>query len=224
MKDIFLLDVDDTLLDFGRAEREQVLDTLRAHGIPADDGAAERFHAINARLWKQLERGETTRAELVVERFRLLLRELGAAGDAQALSAHFFGGMGQRAYLLAGAEEFLRALSACGRVYAVTNGSKVLQRQRMAAAGILPCFTDVFISEEVGCNKPQEGYVRHVAEHIPRFCRERAVYVGDSLTSDMVCAERLHVDFILFGRARPAGYAGMVAEDHRAALALIDTL
>ena len=141
MKDIFLLDVDDTLLDFGRAEREQVLDTLRAHGIPADEGAAERFHAINARLWKQLERGETTRAELVVERFRLLLRELGAAGDAQALSAHFFGGMGQRAYPLAGAEEFLRALSARGRVYAVTNGSKALQRRRICAAGLAPFYT-----------------------------------------------------------------------------------
>ena len=36
MKTLFLLDVDDTLLDFHRAEREQVMEMLRTHGIPAD--------------------------------------------------------------------------------------------------------------------------------------------------------------------------------------------
>ena len=133
-------------------------------------------------------------------------------------------GMPQRAYALAGAAEFLQALSLRGRVYAVTNGAARVQRRRMEAAGILPFFTDVFISEEAGANKPQEAYVRHVERHIPAFCRERAVYVGDSLTSDMVCAARLHVDFILFGKARPAGYAGLYAPDHTSALALIDTL
>ena len=33
MKDIFLLDVDDTLLDFHRAEREQLIATLTQSGI-----------------------------------------------------------------------------------------------------------------------------------------------------------------------------------------------
>ena len=51
MKDIFLLDVDDTLLDFHRAEREQVVATLRAHGIAADADTAARFHVINDGLW-----------------------------------------------------------------------------------------------------------------------------------------------------------------------------
>ena len=69
MKNLFLLDVDDTLLDFHRAEREQLLATLHAHGIAADEGTAARFHVINDGLWKALERGETTRERLVVERF-----------------------------------------------------------------------------------------------------------------------------------------------------------
>lgn len=39
MKDIFLLDVDDTLLDFRRGEREQLLETLSCMGIAADGAA-----------------------------------------------------------------------------------------------------------------------------------------------------------------------------------------
>ena len=77
MKDIFLLDVDDTLLDFHRAEREQLIATLMQSGIAADEGTAARFHVINDGLWKKLERGELTRERLAVERFEILLAELG---------------------------------------------------------------------------------------------------------------------------------------------------
>ncbi len=224
MKDIFLLDVDDTLLDFQRAEREQVIATLTEAGIPADEGTAARFHAINDALWKQLERGETTRARLVVERFERLLEELGAAGDAQALSESFFRGMPQRAYAFDGAADFLRALCAKGSVYALTNGAKGLQRRRIGQAGLAPFFTDVFISDEIGCNKPSDGYVGYVLAHIPGFARERAVYVGDSLTSDMVCARKMGTDFILYRPNLPAGYAGMWAANYADVLKILDTL
>lgn len=224
MKTLFLLDVDDTLLDFHRAEREQVMETLRSHGIPADEGTAARFHEINDGLWKKLERGETTRARLVVERFEILLSELGVQGDAQALSRSFFEGMPGRAYAFDGAADFLRRLAARGRVYAVTNGSKALQRRRICAAGLTPFFTDIFISEEVGCNKPSAAYADYVLAHIPAFSRAAAVYLGDSLTSDMVCAQAMGVDFILYRPERPAGYAGLLAGSYAQALALIDTL
>mgnify|MGYP001624392617 FL=1 len=224
MKDLFLLDVDDTLLDFHRAEREQLLATLHAHGIAADEGTAARFHVINDGLWKALERGETTRERLVVERFEILLGELGVRGDAEALSRTFFEGMPRRAYAFEGAADFLRTLAVRGRVYAVTNGAKALQRRRIAAAGLAPWFSALFISEEVGHTKPSPAYAGYVLSHIPHFDRGRAVYVGDSLTSDMVCANTMDVDFILYRSECPAGYRGLFAPDYKSALALIDTL
>ena len=224
MKDIVLLDVDDTLLDFHRAEREQVVATLRAHGIAADADTAARFHVINDGLWKALERGETTRERLVVERFEILLAQLGAEGDARALSQDFFAGMPQRAYAIEGAADFLRTLCARGRTYAVTNGARALQRRRIAAAGLSSYFTDLFISDEIGHTKPSQGYVDYVKQHIPEFAPERAVYVGDSLTSDMVCAERLNVAFILCRAERPAEYTGLFAENYQKILSVIGTL
>ena len=171
MKNIFLLDVDDTLLDFHRAEREQVIATLAEHGIAANESTADLFHVINDSLWKKLERGEITRDKLVVERFEILLGKLGAKGDAKSLSLSFFEGMPRRAYAMTGAEEFLRKLGSRGRVYAVTNGAKALQRRRIASAGLAPFFTDIFISDEIGFNKPSAGYVNHVLSHIPDFVR-----------------------------------------------------
>lgn len=206
MKNIFLLDVDDTLLDFQRAEREQVIATLAEHGIAADESTADLFHIINDSLWKKLERGEITRDKLVVERFEILLEKLGAKGNAKSLSRSFFEGMPRRAYAMAGAEAFLRTLGS------------------YASAGLAPFFTDIFISDEIGFNKPSAGYVNHVLSHIPDFVRERAVYVGDSLTSDMVCAASMGVDFILFRAQRPADYRGMFADTYAAALSLINTL
>ena len=224
MKDIFLLDVDDTLLDFHRAEREQLIATLTQSGIAADEGTAARFHVINDGLWKKLERGELTRERLAVERFEILLAELGVQGDAPSLSRSFFEGMPQRAYAFAGAADFLGELAARGRVYAVTNGAKVLQRRRISLAGLAPFFTDLFISDEVGHAKPSVQYADHVLAHIPGFVHARAVYVGDSLTSDMVCAERMGVDFILFRKERPEGYAGLLARDYGEALSHIAAL
>lgn len=224
MKTLFLLDVDDTLLDFQRSEREQLLATLHAYGIAADEGTAARYHVINDGLWKKLERGERTRERLAVERFEILLAERGVQADAQALSRHYFEGMAHCAHAIGGAQDFLAALSARGTLYAVTNGAKALQRRRMASAGIASYFADVFISEEVGCSKPGDGYVNYVLSHIPHFVRGNAVYVGDSLTSDMVCAQKMGVDFILYRKERPEGYAGMWADSYRAVLSCIDAL
>ena len=75
MKDIFLLDIDETLFDFPREEREALWRTLKKRGAEPTEEMLARYHAINESYWKKLERGEITRARLVVERFEVFLRE-----------------------------------------------------------------------------------------------------------------------------------------------------
>ena len=223
MKDIFLLDLDDTLFDFRRGEREQILASLTHFGVSPSPRMAERFHEINDGLWKQLEQGRVTRERLLTLRFEMLFAEFDLTGDAALLQRHYFEGMSQRAYLLDGAKEFLAALGKLGSRYAVTNGSEFVQSRRLAAAGIEKDFDAVFVSEAVGCNKPSSAYADYVKNHIPGFNAARAVWVGDSLTSDRGCALAMGVDFILFRpMGRPTGYDGFFAQNYRDALALID--
>lgn len=222
MKDIFLLDVDETLLDFKRGEREALSQTLDGAGMSADERVLSRFHEINDGLWKRLERGEITREKLVVLRFETLFSEFSFVGDAKRAAEEYFLQMREKAYLLAGAESFLQALSDMGRVYYVTNGSLTVQRSRLEKSGLIRYARRVFISEEVGVDKPSRLFAEAVEEGVPDYERRRAVWMGDSLTSDMLCAESAGIDFILYSPAgAPAGYCGACAENYPQALSLI---
>lgn len=154
MKDTFLLDIDDTLLDFCRLEREQLLAVLRAFGERADDGIAARFHAINDALWKALERGEITRERLVVQRFETLKEVFGLRTRADALAVCFLDAMRSHAYLFDGAQVFLTELSRRGRLFAVTNGASRVQRRHMEDTGILAYLRTCSFRKRWGIRSP----------------------------------------------------------------------
>lgn len=222
MKDIFLIDLDDTLLDFGRAERENLLSALSSCGI-AGEALCERFHEINDGLWKALERGETDRETLKVRRFELLFSEFGIEADAAEAAARYFNGFPAFCYPYEGALSFLKELKARGRVFIVTNGSERIQRAHLSAAGFLPCLDGVFISETMGANKPSRAFCEGVERGIGDFSRERAVWIGDSLTSDGQSAALMGVDFILFARGGSA-YGGRKACGYAELLSAVDSL
>ena len=46
-------------------------------------------------------------------------------------------------------------------------------------------FKDIFVSEEVGYQKPMKEYFDFVFERIPNFSREKTMIIGDSLHSDI---------------------------------------
>lgn len=224
MKNIYLLDADDTLLDFKRGEREKLQETFAAYGVNADESVLTCFHRINVALWQKLERGEIERKKLVVERFRLLFDEIGVAADPAAVSGHYFSLMQQAAYFIDGAEEFLRTLKKTGRVYIVTNGSREVQRSRFALSGLNGYADGTFISEEVGCDKPSPAYAAFVEAHIPDYDRARAVWVGDSLSSDCACAKTKGIEFILFGADKPNGYDGLFARNYHEVLQILEKI
>ena len=57
MVEFLFLDLDDTILDFHKAERIAVSKTFREFGIAPTDDVLERYKAINIAHWKMLERG-----------------------------------------------------------------------------------------------------------------------------------------------------------------------
>ena len=222
MKNIFLLDMDDTLLDFPKAERAALFTTLAAFGIGQDERLLARYHAINDGLWKALERGEIAREALKVKRFSLLIDEFSLPLDPAAVSAAYFSNMEECCFPYEGVHSFLKALQNAGRIYICTNGGKKIQRRHIELAGFAPYLDGVFISEEIGADKPSEQFARYCTAHIAGFRAENAVYLGDSLTSDKKCAEAMGVDFVLFApRGVPAGYRGAAATDFGEALPLM---
>jgi 2-haloacid dehalogenase len=71
------------------------------------------------------------------------------------------------------------------RQYAVTNGTLVAQERKLERSGLGQLFDDVFISDQVGYEKPNVGFFDYVFAHIPPVERQEVLIVGDSLTSDI---------------------------------------
>lgn len=182
---IVLLDLDDTILDFKWAEKQALTGTLTAFGIEPTEETCRRYSEINLEYWRALERKEVTREQLKVGRFRQLLEELGKEADPAAMGEMYLQRLGQGHCFLPGALETLDILVKKYRLFLVTNGNPPVQYGRLASAGITHYFEKLFISMEIGHNKPSVEFFDHCFSHIPGFDRDKAIIVGDSLFSDI---------------------------------------
>ena len=180
-----LFDLDDTLLDFKRAEAEAIRHTLKEIGIDPTDETVALYSRINRSCWAKLETGEYTREEVLHNRFDMLFEALGVSGDAHATQKLYEYRLSLGAYYLEGAEELLDSIHGKYRLYLATNGIVNVQTRRLRDSGIEKYFDDIFVSERIGYNKPDKRFFDYAFERIPDFKHEETVMVGDLLTSDI---------------------------------------
>ena len=184
VKTIFL-DLDDTLLDFTMAEAAALTKAFRGFGVELSCDVVARYHELNAAQWRLLEKGKITRAEVKTRRFELLLAELGWEFPIDEVCRSYETLLGEGHFFIPGAEEVLRQLAPKYDLYLASNGSLAVQRGRLKSAGIAPFFKGIFISEEMGHNKPAKAFFDACFAQIPDFDPTAAIMVGDSLTSDI---------------------------------------
>ena len=180
------LDLDDTLLDFGAAERVAIAKAFRDLGLEPTPALLKRYSELNQAQWEAFERGEITRDTVLVRRFALLFAELGLFIDPQHAEDVYRGYLGVGHYFVEGAEEVLSYLAPKYDLYLASNGVAATQYSRLESAGIGHYFKDIFISEVTGSHKPDRAYFDYCFSHIPGFDPSEALLVGDSLTSDIL--------------------------------------
>ena len=183
--EILLLDLDDTILDFHKAERIAIAKTIRDFGVEPTEAVLARYHVINKWHWEQLELGKLTRAEVLENRFGVLFEELGVTADKTACARAYEKNLSIGHYFLPGAEEAVAYLSQHYRLFLVSNGTASVQKGRMTSANLYRFFEKVFVSQEIGHNKPAKAYFDACFAQIDGFEKEKAIIVGDSLTSDI---------------------------------------
>ena len=192
-----LVDNDNTLMDFNLAERKALKEALEACGIAPDEETCSAYHHINDALWKALERGEITQAQLKTERFARLLQRLNRVDlDAMAVSQVYSSRLATHDDLLPGALELLQALHGRMKIAMVSNGVSVIQRGRLSRSPLLPLLDAVIISEEVGVRKPDPRMVDVALEALGCTDKSQAILLGDSLTADIPAAINAGIDSI----------------------------
>lgn len=185
MVEFLFLDLDDTILDFHKAEGIALSKTLETMGLAPTPEVLSRYRQINRAHWEMLERRELTREQVLTRRFGVLFEEFGIRVDQTACARLYEDYLSQGHYFLDGAVEALEVLSKKYRLFLASNGTAKVQVGRLESANIGHYFEKMFISELVGPDKPSIEFFDRCFAQIPGFCAEKAMIVGDSLTSDI---------------------------------------
>ena len=185
MIEFLFLDLDDTILDFHKAEKLAIRKTIASFGAEVTDEVLHRYHVINKAHWEKLERGELTRDQVLVQRFAVLFQELQISVDAEACAKEYEKNLSIGHYFLPGAEEAVKRLHQKYRLFLASNGTATVQHGRMTSANLYRFFEKVFVSQQIGHNKPSKAYFDACFAQIPDFDPAKTIMVGDSLTSDI---------------------------------------
>ena len=183
--EFLLIDLDDTILDFHKAEYVALGKTMRAFGLEPTEEVHARYSRINQEHWERLERKELTREQVLVGRFGTLFAEYGISVDPAACARLYGDNLSIGHYFLPGAREALESLSRKYKLYMVSNGTTRVQLGRLESANISHLFEEIFISQQIGVNKPDREFFTRCFAKIPDFEPQKALIVGDSPTSDI---------------------------------------
>lgn len=193
-----LFDLDDTIFDFGIAERTALSKTLIHLGIEPKEETLKRYSALNAAQWKLLEKGEITREQVKLRRYRLLFDELGVCCSPQYATEYYEKQLSSGYWFVDGAEELLQEAFNKYNLFIVSNGAAKVQHGRIADSGIAKYFKSIFISEEIGFEKPSSKFFTQCFSKIEKFKKEETVIVGDSLTSDILGGKNAEIKTIWY--------------------------
>ncbi len=185
---VLLWDIDGTILDFRAAEKNSLRQGFAAFGLgDCDDAMVARYSAINKAYWARLERGELDKKQALEGRFRDFLAGEGLRTDiVPAFNDSYQLNLGNTICFIDDAYELLLSLRGRVRQYGVTNGTRIAQKNKLRRSGLDRVFDGVFISDEIGFEKPMPGFFDFVLQRIAPAGKKEVMIIGDSLGSDIL--------------------------------------
>lgn len=193
--DLFLFDLDDTLLDFRASEKLSFYLCMQDLGIKTNlDDIFRDYQSINRELWKALEEAKTTQEILKIERFRKTFHLHQIDIDPSVASLRYLDTLPETVVLVDHALETLEWLSQQGEIGIITNGLEYVQSKRINKSSIAPYISFISISETCGYAKPDVRFFEYSSRMAKKFSKERTIIVGDRLEADIQGAKNFGID------------------------------
>lgn len=194
-----LFDLDDTLIDFQKAEKKALPDMFSSYGLPMNQSIRHTYRETITSLWEKLRDGEITRQELQTNRFRDTFLNYGLIVDGETMDREFRQMLGDYVYLIPNAEEVVKHYAQNFKLHIVTNGDVETQSKKIKASGLREYFDHVFISRAVGAAKPEKAFFETVLSTIGAT-PEQCTIIGDSLHSDILGGNQMGITTIWHNR------------------------
>lgn len=186
--DFIYFDLDDTLLNHKKAERQGLAD-VHAHfpevnKVPLEQ-LVETYHFINKGLWEEYGRGEIDRHILHRRRFEETFASLGIDASLYKKAGEVYMAYYRNHWeWIDGAKEAYEQIASNYPVGIITNGFAETQWLKIHQFGFKESARHIVISEEVGVMKPNQKIFDY-ATNLANVPRKNILYVGDSFTSDV---------------------------------------
>lgn len=206
-----LWDIDGTVLNFLASEAYAIRFLFKKYNLgECSDEAIALYSKINVKYWGMLERNEITKPEVLICRFREFFETIGAdVSIAEDFNKDYQTTLGDHIEFVKNAKEAL--LSQKGRfvLAAITNGTRIAQEKKLRLSGLNDIFDAVFISENVGYEKPNREFFDHVCSKLGITDRSEALIIGDSLTSDILGGFNSGIDTCWFNPSHKQNPSGI---------------
>lgn len=195
-----LWDIDGTVLDFIASETYAIRFLFNKYNFgECSDEMLKLYSSINVKYWQMLERNELTKPEILVGRFREFFDKIGIDNKmAEQFNKDYQVTLGDHIQFVDNAKAMLLAEKGKYVLVAVTNGTKIAQEKKLRLSGLDKIFDYVFISENVGIEKPNIDYFEYVFKTVGITNKSEVLIIGDSLTSDMKGGESAGIDTCWF--------------------------
>lgn len=197
-------DLDHTLWDFNRNSKETLSELFEIHKLELLNKFSlplflSVYEKVNERLWEHYRQHKITKEYLRNGRFIETLETLNHEDEALSikLSNDYILRSPYKGILFPYVHETLKYLKSKYDLHIITNGFSEVQRIKMESAGLLNYFNHIFISEEVGFNKPDPAIFNHAV----KTCKSnisRCLMVGDNIETDMKGASSVKMDHVFF--------------------------
>jgi len=192
-----IFDIDNTLLDFSRSEYYALQKVFATYGVVFNENTFNQYKEINHDLWEQLEDGKISKDVVLKERFKRFFLANNIVVDGVLVDKQYRGFLEERNDVMNGAMSLLTQLKSQGyTIFAGTNGVGQTQRKRLASANMTDLFDELYISEEVGFEKPDVRFFDYIFNDARIIDLSTVVMIGDSLSSDIEGAKRVGIDSI----------------------------
>lgn len=192
-------DLDNTLLDFSRSEKESLRYVLSKYGFGLTDEQIELYIQINKKWWQNFSKGLYSKDYIVVARFKEFLEKIGALNiSPEKLSQEYLDKLSKTAYFIPGAKEFLEKMRLKKQRMAIlTNGVRKVQQGRAKILNLEDYVEFIITSEQVEKPKPDPAMFLMAAQ-LSGVKPCSSVYIGDDPVIDYQAAKNAGMDFILF--------------------------
>lgn len=203
---LVLMDLDDTLFDYPKAENTAFRNTFKELGFFEKNEFEEcgreeiyneikdRYKVINLQLWKDLENGDVDKYRLRILRFEKIIREFNLEYSAERMNVVYTKKLSEGIFPFEASEKLCEYLHSKYKIGIITNGIKEVQYPRIQNSVIAKYIDKIIVSDEIEVNKPDKRIFEYAMNYFGVKNKKEVIMIGDSLGADIKSGQNVEID------------------------------